>query len=65
MNASRNRVFKLAPSGDPYGVSCDGNGASVGLVDPKIQALLNLVFANYPGAQLDLAEKAAKYGKPL
>jgi hypothetical protein len=39
--------------------------AAVAFVDPKIQTLLKLVFTNHPGVQQDLAEKTAKYGKPL
>jgi hypothetical protein len=39
--------------------------AAVTSVDQKVQALLELVFANHPGLQKDFAEKTAKYGKPI
>lgn len=39
--------------------------AAVASVDPKVQALLDLVFANHPGLRQDIAAKTAKYGKPI
>jgi hypothetical protein len=39
--------------------------AAVASVDQKMQALLNIVFANHPSVQQDIAETTAKYGKPI
>ena len=37
----------------------------VELVDQKVQALLDMVFADHPGLAQDIAEKTQKFGKPL